>query len=184
MKINGSLNRKKVRHGISTILVVAIVVIIVVAAASAAAYYLYFNPSTSGGIGTSSISLGQSSGYVASGNSMSVPYTVSLASGAKWGTSLVVVNNATITSEGITVTPSTAAMDPPFSGTLSISVSASTPPSTYQIMLKATGDDPSKSNVLFTLTVTAAIASSTTTTATSNGVTSSSAMTTTSLYGY
>lgn len=87
---------KKARRGIATLVVVVIVVVIVAIAGGVTAYILYFNPSTSGGIGTSSIALAQTSGSVAAGNSMSVTYTVSLASGTKWGTTLVVANNSTL----------------------------------------------------------------------------------------
>jgi hypothetical protein len=161
---------RKSRSGIATLLIVGIIVAVVVVAGGTAAYLFYYNPSTSGGIGTSTISLAQSSGSVAAGKSMTVGYTVSLASGQKWGTSVVVANSQTITSNGITVSPSVGAMDPNYSGNLTISVSPSTSPGTYQISLKATGDDPSTSNAVFTLTVTpcSGTCSASTTTTTSS----------------
>jgi hypothetical protein len=174
-------SKKKNRSGIATLLIVAIVVI-VVAVAVGVTYILYFNPSTSGGIGTSSIALAQTSGSVAAGNTMSVSYTVSLASGTKWGTTLVVANNSTLKGEGITVTPSTSAMDPTYTGTLSIAVASSATPGSYQINLKATGDDPSSSNAVFTLTVTTASSSSSTTTSSSSTTTTTSSSSCTGLY--
>lgn len=169
-------SKKKSRSGIATLLIVVIVVIIV-AVAGGVTYYLYFNPSTSGGIGTSSIALGQTSGSVAAGNTMSVSYTVSLASGTKWGTTLVVANNSTLKGDGITVTPSTSAMDPTYTGSLSIAVASSATPGSYQINLKTTGDDPSTSNAVFTLAVTAAGSSSSTTTSSSSTTTTTSSYT-------
>jgi hypothetical protein len=173
---SGNRNNK----GIAKFVAVAIIAVIIVAVGGVAVYFLYLNPSTSGGIGTSAISLGQSSGTVAAGGSMSVSYTVSLASGTKWGTSLVVANNASLKGEGISVSPSTGAMDPTYTGSLSIAVSPNTAAGSYQITLKATGDDPSASNAVFTLSVTAP--SSTTSTTTSS--TSSSSSTTTSVTSY
>ena len=168
-----NFSKKKSRSGIATLLIVVIVVI-VVAVAGGVTYLLYFNPSTSGGIGTSSIALAQTSGSVAAGNTMSVSYTVSLASGTKWGTTLVVANNSTLKGDGITVTPSTSAMDPTYTGTLSIAVASSATPGSYQISLKATGDDPSSSNAVFTLTVTTATGSSTSSTTSTTTTTTSS----------
>jgi uncharacterized protein (UPF0333 family) len=168
------------RSGISKALTVSVIVI-VVAAAGGGAYYLYLNPSTSGGIGTSTIQLAKSDGTIAAGGSTSLSYTVTLASGSKWGTSLQVSNADTLSNDGITATTSTGAMDPPYSGTLSIAVGSTTSPGTYQIVLKATGDDPSATDAVFVLTVTSAITTTTSSTTTSTTTTTSS---TTYTYGY
>ena len=174
------LNRKS-KAGLGAVLIVGLIVVIILAVAGGTVYYLYFNPSTSHGIGTSSISLSQSSVSEGEGGTALIPYTVSLASGTKWGTSIAVVNNASLASKGITVTPSTPAMDPPFSGTLSITVSPNAPTGTYTVTLKAAGDDPSTSNVDFALTVTTPGSSSSTVTSSSPTVTTT---TTTSSYAY
>lgn len=105
------------------------------------------------GYGTSSISLSQSSGTVATGASTSVNYTVNLASGNTWGTSLSVTDQAQLTSAGISTSLSNPNGDPPYSGVLTINVGSSTSGGTYQVTLAATGDDPSTSPATFTLTV-------------------------------
>ena len=166
------LGNSRHRRGVGRVLVTGIVAILVVAGASV--YFLYLNPSTSGGIGTSSIQLGQQTGTAAAGGTMTVPYTVALASGSKWGTTLLVSNEATLAGNGITATPSTGTMDPTYSGTLSIATSTTTAPGTYQIVLKATGDDPSSSNMVFTLTVTSAGGTTTSTTSSSTSSTTTS----------
>ena len=120
------LGNSRHRRGVGRVLVTGIVAILVVAGASV--YFLYLNPSTSGGIGTSSIQLGQQTGTAAAGGTMTVPYTVALASGSKWGTTLLVSNEATLAGDGITATPSTGTMDPTYSGTLSIATSTTTAP--------------------------------------------------------
>jgi hypothetical protein len=171
-------NARRSRRGIGRMLAVSAIVVIVIAAVGVAAYYLYFNPSTSGGIGTSSIQLAESNGTVAAGGTTSFSYTVALASGTKWGTSLQVSNADTLGNDGITATVSTAAMDPPYSGTLTIAASSSAAPGTYQIVLKATGDDPSTTDAIFTLTVTTAGSM------TSSSTTSSTTVSTTSTYSY
>ncbi|MHB8702191.1 MAG: hypothetical protein ACYC7D_14395 [Nitrososphaerales archaeon] len=165
------------RKGIGTIIIVAVIAVIVVVAAGFAAYYLYFNPSSSGGIGTSTVSLQQSSGSVAQGASISVQYTVSLASGTKWGTNLTIVDNSNLTSHGITVTPSTGEMDPTYTGTLSIAASSTVAPGTYTINLAAKGDDPSTSNTVFVLTVTQASSVSSSSTASTTTTTTGPAQT-------
>jgi hypothetical protein len=173
------------RRGVGRALVVVIVVVVALAVVGTASYLLYFNPSTSAGIGTSTIQLSQTSGSVAAGGSTSVSYTVSLATGTKWGTSLVVSNGATLAGDGITVTPSTGAMDPSYTGSLSIGVAASATPGAYQIVLKTTGDDPSATNVVFSLTVSAPSSTSTSTSATSTtSTTTTSSSSSSNGYGY
>jgi hypothetical protein len=169
--------RKWSHSGIATLAVVGIVIAIVVIAGGVTYYLYYLNPSTSHGYGTSSVALACSSGSVTPGSSMSVPYTVSLASGGKWGTAISVTNSSAFQADGITFSGTGAMNDPPYSGTLGISVSSSAKPGTYHIPISATGDDPSTSNAMFSLTVASggsstscstASASSTTTTASSS----------------
>jgi hypothetical protein len=176
--MSGSLgNARWSRSGIGKVFVVLVIIVIVVAVGGVAVYFLYLNPSTSGGIGSSSIQLAKTSGTVAAGSSMSLSYTVNLASGTKWGTSLQVANADTLASDGITATTSTGAMDPPYSGTLSVTASSTASPGTYQIVLKATGDDPSATNAVFVLTVAPASGTSSTTTSSTTIATSSSSYT-------
>ena len=87
-------------------------IIAILAVVGGAVYLLYLNPSTSGGIGTSAIQLGQPTGTAAAGQTMTVPYTVALASGSKWGTTLQDSNEATPARDVKTATPSTGTMDP------------------------------------------------------------------------
>ncbi|MEM3791138.1 MAG: hypothetical protein QXL16_00195 [Candidatus Micrarchaeaceae archaeon] len=96
------------------------------------------------GYGTSSISLSSSSLSLYPGSSTSAKYSVDLSSGSTWGTTLQVVNVQQLSSSGISVSLSNAYGDPPFSGTVSISVSKNTKPGNYSIELQATGDDPSQ----------------------------------------
>ena len=169
------------RRGIGRALAVSVLIVIAVAVVGVAVYVLYLNPSTSGGIGTSSIQLSKTDGTVAAGSSTSLPYTVNLASGAKWGTSLQVSNADTLANDGITATTSTGAMDPPYSGTLTIAASSTTSPGTYQIVLKATGDDPSAADAVFVLTITPASGATSSSTTSSTTVSTSSSS---SSYGY
>jgi len=104
------------------------------------------NVSHAYGYGTSSISLSQNSVKITSGGSQSLDYSVNLASGSTWGTTIAVANPAKLSSEGISVALSNTYADPTYSGTLTVSVSASSAPGTYAVVLSATGDDPSTSN--------------------------------------
>ncbi|MDE1855227.1 MAG: hypothetical protein KGH57_02835 [Candidatus Micrarchaeota archaeon] len=143
---------------------------------------LVVNVASAYGYGTSSISLASGSARLTSGNGTSVSYTVNLASGSTWGTTLNVVNAQQLDSQGIAVTLSPSSGDPTFSGTMSIKVGAAAQAGTYTIVLQATGDDPSTSNATFALTVLAPATTSaqtTTTNATQNKT--SSAQQTTSL---
>ena len=78
-----------------------------------------------------------------------------LASGGTWGTTLRVQNQASLSSEGISVGISSPSGDPPYGGTAMISTSGSTLPGTYNVTFVATGDDPSVSPSTFVLSVTA-----------------------------
>ncbi|MDE1873817.1 MAG: hypothetical protein KGI04_01715 [Candidatus Micrarchaeota archaeon] len=130
------------------------------------------------GYGTSSISLGSYSRSMMNGNSTSVSYTVNLASGSTWGTTLSVVNNNQLASHGIMVSLSNPSGDPPYSGTMSISASSTTPAGTYNVTLAATGDDPSTSNSNFVLTVLAPTTTAQTTTVGSANQTTTAQQTT------
>jgi cobalamin biosynthesis Mg chelatase CobN len=80
-------------------------------------------------------------------------YTVNLASGSTWGTSISVSNAGSLAGQGTSISFSNPSADPPFSGTATITTSPTTPAGSYQIQLVATGDDPSSSTTTFTLTV-------------------------------
>jgi len=123
--------------------------------------------SFAGGLGTSSISMASSSGAVGQGSSTTVSYTVNLASGNTWGTTLSVVNASALKSDGISVSLSNTYADPPYSGTMSISTSSSAKAGIYYITLAATGDDPSSSPANFVLNVTSFTAPRTTAPSTS-----------------
>ncbi len=152
---------------------------------------LFLVPAVSAfGYGTSSISFTQSSGQLAAGGSMSVGYNVSLATGSTWGTTINIVNKAQLASHGITVTlsnPGGTQSNPPFNGTMTISVSSSTPNGQYNIILNATGDDPSTTNAAFALAIAVPASSSTTTVtgaaSTTVAVTSSVAVSAPASYG-
>ena len=105
------------------------------------------------GYGTSSISLASSSASLRPGNGTSVGYTVSLASGSMWGTTLSVANSGQLATEGITVSLSNTYADPTYTGTMSVGTSKTAHAGSYSVVLTATGDDPSTSNATFALTV-------------------------------
>ena len=95
------------------------------------------------GYGTSSISLNPNGASTAAGSSVQTSYTVNLASGNTWGTTLGIANQGSLSSQGITVSLSDSSGDPPFSGTATIAVSPSAKPGTYEVTFQASGDDPS-----------------------------------------
>ncbi len=104
------------------------------------------------GYGTSSISFAQQSANISAGSNAMVGYTVNLASGSTWGTTLSVVNSSALALKGISVALSTTSGDPPFSGTMMIRLAQYTARGTYSIVLKASGDDPS-ANATFVVDV-------------------------------
>ncbi len=108
------------------------------------------------GYGTSSISLNATSASVAQAGAVSVAYTVNLASGSTWGTTLIVQNQAELSQSGISVSISNPNGDPPYSGTATITTSQSTPAGAYSVTFAATGDDPSTAPADFLLTVSSA----------------------------
>lgn len=113
------------------------------------------------GYGTSTISTTPSSVSIMAAHSANVNYTVNLASGNTWGTTLSVVNNNQLSAQGITTSISNPSGNPPFSGMLTLTTSQATSPGTYQVVLAATGDDPSTSNATVVLTVPAPATTST-----------------------
>lgn len=102
------------------------------------------------GYGTSKITLTPSAGAIdttgmlTNGTSKTISYTVDLATGGRWGTTLEVQNSAELARSGITVSISNPSGEPPFGGNATISVSPSTQPGTYNVTFIATGDDPSQ----------------------------------------
>lgn len=105
------------------------------------------------GYGTSSISLTTSSATLTPGLTASTGYAVTLVSGSFGTTTLNIVNNSKLLSEGINVSLSVNSESPPFNGTMGVRASPNTTPSTYDIVLNATGNDPSVNNTTFVLTV-------------------------------
>jgi hypothetical protein len=142
---------------------------------------LMVNIASAYGYGTSSISLGTYSASVVAGAGTSTSYTVNLASGSTWGTTLSVVNNNQLASQGIMVSLSNPSGDPPYSGTMTISTSNTTAPGAYNITLAATGDDPSSSSTNFVLAVSAPTSTPTTQTTTAPSVNNATTAQTTSM---
>lgn len=118
-----------------------------------AAFSLLVGVSAAAGIGTSSITVNSSSASVSAGGSASIAYTVKLASGSAWGTTIAASNSGALSGDGITLSFSDSYGDPTYSGTLSIATSSSTPSGVYNISLEATGDDPSSTPTVIALTV-------------------------------
>ncbi len=99
--------------------------------------------------GTSTISINKTSVDIASGGSSQVSYTVKLASGTTWGTTIS-ANGPT----GITTAFSTSQGDPTYTGTATISVASSVKNGTYTVSFSASGDDPTSSPTVLNVTVT------------------------------
>lgn len=97
------------------------------------------------GYGTSTVSFANSSVSIMQGGTANVTFTITLATGSTWGTTASITDSAQLSSEGIAASAKPSYGDPTYSGTVSISVSSSTAPGTYNITLAATGDDPSAS---------------------------------------
>ena len=98
--------------------------------------------------GSSTITLNTSSITVEKGSTYKVSYTVKLASGSPWGTTV-----GTSQPSGMTVSTSTGTQDPTFSGTASISPSSSMALGTYTVNFSASGDDPTNSPTALTVHV-------------------------------
>ncbi|OWP54393.1 MAG: hypothetical protein B2I18_03745 [Cuniculiplasma sp. C_DKE] len=106
--------------------------------------------------GTSTITLGKSTVSVTPGTSATDSYTVNLASGSTWGTSL-----SSNSLSGFTISFSNSGGDPPYTGTMTVSVASSVSDGTYHIYVNATGDDPSSSPAVLSVSVTGHASSTT-----------------------
>ncbi|MGC8516312.1 MAG: hypothetical protein ACP5MT_00215 [Candidatus Acidifodinimicrobium sp.] len=95
------------------------------------------------GYGTSKISLTRYSVNVSQGGTATVGFTVSLATGSTWGTSVNIVPSNSY----VTLSPNPSYGDPSYSGNITINVAGDTPPGEYTFNISATGDDPSTSPV-------------------------------------
>ncbi len=127
--------------------------------------------SAANGYGTSNVIFAQSSVNIIAGNSAPVNYTVQLTSGNTWGTNLVVLNQNQLSSDGISITLSNPSGDPTFSGTLGAHTSRSTPTGSYNVVLQATGDDPSANATLVVVVAQPATTAAATTLTHSNSTT-------------
>ncbi len=105
-------------------------------------------PVYASGYGTSSVVLSTNSISVDRGASTSLSYKVDLVSGGTWGTTL-----SASAPSGITVSLSNPSADPTFSGTATVTVASSMKPGNYTITFTATGDDPSTSSAMVTVSV-------------------------------
>lgn len=129
------------------------------------------------GYGTSSITLSRYSVTMVNGGTASVNYSVNLASGSTWGTTLSVTDNNYLLSKGIGTSLSKYMGNPTYSGVLSLTVSPSTPKGTYSVTLQATGDDPSVQNTTLVLTIAPPNSSTTSVVAIGNNASSTIAST-------
>ncbi len=114
------------------------------------------------GYGYSHVVLQQSSVTLINGGISKINYTVQLTSGNTWGTTINIVNAQALTSEGITTTLSKTYGNPPYNGNLTINISPSAEKGTYQMILNATGDDPSTNNTVLVINIVAPGQSTTT----------------------
>ena len=106
--------------------------------------------------GTSTITLGKSTVSVTPGTSVTDSYSVNLASGSTWGTSL-----SSNSLSGFTISFSNSGGDPPYTGTMTVSVASSVSDGTYHVYVNATGDDPSSSPAVLSVSVTGHASSTT-----------------------
>jgi hypothetical protein len=125
---------------------------------------LAFQSYAANGIGTSSIALNVSSVSLHPGSNVLVAYTVKLASGSTWGTTISASNASALASDGINLSFSKSYADPTYSGTLTVAASSSATPGKYTASIVATGDDPSTAPVLFSINVLSTKSPSNTTT--------------------
>ena len=102
-----------------------------------------------GGYGTSSVSLTANSITVYPGNSATLGFNVTLASGYYWGTEMKAINK----NPGINISFNPSIGDPNYSGSAAISVSGSMKKGVYSLVLYASGDDPSINNVTLLVNV-------------------------------
>jgi len=127
------------------------------------AQYGGYGSTTATGIGTSTIILNQTMLSLSPGQSAPITYTVKLASGNKWGTTISVTNASALSSQGISTSLSNTYADPTYTGTLTVTASAAAKSGTYSISMQATGDDPSSAPAVLTLSILAPKAANTTT---------------------
>lgn len=105
------------------------------------------------GYGTSAITLSTYNATVLQGSQYTLQYTIKLYSGSTWGTSISLENASALSAKGISASFSNAYGDPPYSGTMTISVASSTQARNYTLNIVATGDDPSIAPAVLHLTV-------------------------------
>lgn len=115
--------------------------------------FLAFQSYAANGIGTSSISLNTSSVSLYPGSNALVSYTVKLASGSTWGTTISASNASALASEGVSLSFSNSYADPTYSGTLTVAAASSATPGKYTASIVATGDDPSSAPALLSIDV-------------------------------
>ena len=101
------------------------------------------------GYGASSLSLTGNSITIYPGNSATLGFNVTLASGYTWGTEVRVINN----NSEINASISPSIGDPSYSGNIAISVSGNILKGTYPLVFYASGDDPSTNNVTLIINV-------------------------------
>ena len=106
--------------------------------------------------GTSSITLSKNSVSITPGSSTTDSYTVELSSGTTWGTSL-----SSNSLSGFTIGFSNSGGDPPYTGTMTISIASTVSDGTYHVYINATGDDPSSSPAVLSVSVTGHASSTT-----------------------
>ena len=106
--------------------------------------------------GTSSITLSKNSVSITPGSSATDSYTVELSSGTTWGTSL-----SSKSLSGFTISFSNNGGDPPYTGTMTVSVASTVSDGTYHVFINATGDDPSSSPAVLSVSVTGHASSTT-----------------------
>ncbi|MGC8479366.1 MAG: hypothetical protein ACP5M9_01720 [Candidatus Micrarchaeia archaeon] len=112
-----------------------------------------FNAYGQQGIGTSTITINPNQISLNAGQNANVNYTVSLATGNTWGTTIQVVNQSMLSSQGIAISFNNNGQDPPFSGAATVTLSSTVKSGSYRILFQAVGDDPSTNYGVLELTV-------------------------------
>ncbi len=109
-----------------------------------AAVFLPLSSAAQNGYGTSMVYVSQNSISLTPNSVAYLTYNVILKTGLTWGTTINIINQSELSSNGIYITLSRASSEPTFSGVMTINASGAARVGNYTIGLNATGDDPSQ----------------------------------------
>ena len=117
------------------------------------AVFIPLSSAAQNGYGTSMVHISQNSINITPNSIVYLTYNVTLKTGLTWGTTINIINQSELSSNGIYITLSRVSSDPTFSGVMAINASSAAKPGNYIVGLNATGDDPSQNEAVFKLTI-------------------------------